>query len=209
MFKYEIKYSLGGLEVIHNPQFEADTALDALIALMDIREELEIEESGKSLIRDNYTLEQLINIYEILFRVKIISISKIIEEPIYINKDNEVLTNKKMEEVNEEKYIKIINITDNYIEFSNHKKIGYYHDQECCEYNYADFNQLDDEARQYTYNSKLIFEEAVGGFRFGDKRRMFYVPCYSEQNGYYSDNVAIIYDGKLVLSVTAKVVGDD
>lgn len=35
--------------------------------------------------------------------------------------------------------MKIKNITHEYIEFTNDKKLTYHHDQDCCEYNYADF----------------------------------------------------------------------
>ncbi len=97
--------------------------------------------------------------------------------------------------------MKIISISEDGIFFDNGKHITYDHYQDCCEYNYADFEQLDDLARAYDFDEDLIFEEVEGcGFRFGDKRRMFFVPCYSEQNGYYSFDVDIYYNGKRVLT---------
>jgi hypothetical protein len=36
---------------------------------------------------------------------------------------------------------------------------------------------------------------------FGDGRRWFFVPCYNEQNGYYSDKLDIAY-GKCVRKLT-------
>ena len=40
--------------------------------------------------------------------------------------------------------MKIIQVTDEAIVFSNGNKITYDHVQECCEYNFADFNSLED-----------------------------------------------------------------
>lgn len=98
--------------------------------------------------------------------------------------------------------MKIVKVTEDGIFFDNGKNITYDHDQQCCEYNYADFEQLDDLARDYDFDEDLMFGEVEDcGFRFGDKRQMFFVPCYSEQNGYYSSDVDIYYGGKRVLTV--------
>lgn len=98
--------------------------------------------------------------------------------------------------------MKIKNITEDIILFDNGKIIYYDHNQQCCEYNYADFEQLDDLARDYDFSENLKFEAVDDcGFRFGDERQMFFVPCYSEQNGYYSSDVDIYYDGHKVLTV--------
>ena len=89
---------------------------------------------------------------------------------------------------------KIIELRDNWLKFDDGTIIECDHDQDCCEYNYADFSQLDDIARNYDYKTaKLTFETVDGsGFRFGDHPyRMFFVPCYSEQNGYYTDELDI------------------
>lgn len=96
---------------------------------------------------------------------------------------------------------KIKEITDEYIRFTNGGKITYEHEQDCCEDNYADFEQIDDLAKQYEFQGELIFEKTEDtGFRFGDKRCMFFVPCYSEQNGYYSNELSIYHNNKKVLS---------
>lgn len=96
--------------------------------------------------------------------------------------------------------MKIVKINDSEIRFNNDSVIEYYHCQNCCEWNYADFESLDDIARNYDYDENLKFEFVDGaGFRFGDDRAMFFVPCYSEQNGYYSTMIEIIYDGEIVL----------
>jgi len=90
--------------------------------------------------------------------------------------------------------IKIVSINDKAIEFSDGSRITFDHDQDCCEWNWADFEQLDDLARTYKFQLPLCFEAVDGsGFRFGDNRRMFFVPCYSDQNGYYTDEIDIYY----------------
>lgn len=99
---------------------------------------------------------------------------------------------------------KIINIEENSIEFSDGTVIHCDHCQDCCEYNYADFPQLDDLARNYNFKtSKLRFEAVDGsGFRFGDSPfRMFFVPCYSSQNGYYSSDIDVYLNGVLQCSL--------
>lgn len=92
--------------------------------------------------------------------------------------------------------MKIVNITNDAIIFDNGTTITYEHEQDCCEDNFADFLQLDDIARSYNFDTDLQFEAIDGaGFRFGDRRAMFFVPCYSDQNGYYSSNIEIYVTG--------------
>lgn len=103
--------------------------------------------------------------------------------------------------------MKIKSVTDAGIVFDNGDTIRYFHDQDCCESNYADFEQLDDIARNYEFKGKLTFEAVPkAGFRFGDHpSRMFFVPCYSVQNGYYSTDVDILYNGETVLDLECKL----
>ena len=93
--------------------------------------------------------------------------------------------------------MKIREIQDEQIIFDNGETIGFQHYADCCEWNYADFNQLDDIARNATFTSPLAFEMVEeSGFRFGNQpNRMFFVPCYSEHNGYYSSELTILYNG--------------
>ena len=44
--------------------------------------------------------------------------------------------------------MRILKITEYAIEFDNGKDISFVHDQDCCEINYADFEQLDDTLRK-------------------------------------------------------------
>lgn len=91
---------------------------------------------------------------------------------------------------------RITEVTDEYIKFSNGKKITCYHDQDCCECNYADFKALEHYINEY-FDEPLTFEMVKGyGFRFGNENRMLFVPCYSWQNGWYSNEIGIMYDGE-------------
>lgn len=102
--------------------------------------------------------------------------------------------------------MKIVEITDNYILFDNGNKITYDHDPECCEENYADFKQLDDVSRNTEFDPELKFEIVPdSGFRFGNKNKMFFVPCYSDQNGYYTCNIQIYYNNIPQISFNAEL----
>lgn len=91
----------------------------------------------------------------------------------------------RIKEVNEERII-----------FDNGNFIWYDHDQDCCEWNYADFSILDKNNVYYDYdfNEKLDFEFIEEeGFRFGSEGKWIFIPCYSEQNGYYTIMIDIYY----------------
>lgn len=103
---------------------------------------------------------------------------------------------------------KIVNIEENRIEFSDGTVIHCDHKEEGCEYNYADFLQLDDLARNYNFDTPSLKFEAVedSGFRFGDSPcRMFFVPCYSCQSGYYSSDIDVYLNGVLQCSLDGEV----
>lgn len=76
--------------------------------------------------------------------------------------------------------------------FDNDMALVDIHYQDCCENVYADWTAVDEAAKHYNFKS-IKLESARGGFRFGDGRRMFYVPCYNAQNGYYSEDLVIQY----------------
>ena len=98
--------------------------------------------------------------------------------------------------------VTIVDINDECIEFSNGKCICFDHIQDCCEHNFADFEQLDDIARNYKFTLPIRFEKSGDhGFRFGDNKSMFYIPCYSDQNGYYSNKVDIFYGPKSIMEL--------
>ena len=98
--------------------------------------------------------------------------------------------------------MKIEKVTEDSILFDNGNTIDFDHRQDCCEHNYADFSQLEDSALSTEFDEDLVFEAVnEAGFRFGNEDKMFFVPCYTEQNGYYSDDVDIYYNKQQVLNV--------
>jgi hypothetical protein len=98
--------------------------------------------------------------------------------------------------------VKITFIDEETIIFDNGDCITFGHEQDYCEWNYADFRQIDDIARGWKFDEeKLVFESVEGcGFRFGNlPNKMVFVPCYSEQNGYYSSDIDIYFNNETVL----------
>ena len=96
---------------------------------------------------------------------------------------------------------KIVEAEENILRFDNGVEIYCDHDQQCCENNYADFTQLDDIARSRDFDTDKLEIEILEdqGFRFGNKPfNMHFVPCYSVQNGYYSTNLNIFINGKMI-----------
>lgn len=94
-------------------------------------------------------------------------------------------------------------ITEERLLFSNGKYLEYDHAADWCEWNYADWDSLDSIGRKAKFVEPLEFEAVEGsGFRFGNKPyNMHFIPCYSEQDGYYSSDIDIYYDGKPVLHI--------
>ena len=110
--------------------------------------------------------------------------------------------------------MKIKEITEKYIEFDNGNKIEFYYDEHGHAYNFADFKNVDSTAWDTEFDEELIFEDIddvydnPNGFGFGfgsENTPMFFIPCYSLQNGLYDNFVKILYDGKVVL---ANVIGE-
>jgi len=105
--------------------------------------------------------------------------------------------------------MKIKQITNDCILFDNGNEITYGHEQDCCESNYAYFLSLteDDVNYNYDFDENLEFEAIKNsGFRFGSDGVYIFVPCYSEQNGYYSCDVDIYYNGVKVLCFDAEFI---
>lgn len=106
--------------------------------------------------------------------------------------------------------MRIKSVDETGIEFDNGKKIIDHHVPSCCEDNYADFKQIEEQAFSVDFDENLIFESVSGGFRFGSVgTHMFFIPCYSEQNGYYSSEIDIHYDGKCVLNTDCEEINTD
>ena len=105
----------------------------------------------------------------------------------------------------------IIKVTDEAIIFDNGCEITYDHDQDCCEYNWADFSVLTPDVINYDYDfpKNLKFRGvAEAGFKFGCPGHWIFIPCYSDQNGYYSSDIDIYFSGKHVLNFNAEMRED-
>lgn len=85
--------------------------------------------------------------------------------------------------------MKIKNITEEEILFNDGTVVTYNHDQDCCENVYADFNALKD-TDIFDKEFKDVKIEGVNGS--GIKMNGYFIPCYNEQNGYYSSNLEIV-----------------
>lgn len=106
--------------------------------------------------------------------------------------------------------MKIESWDDDRITFDDGSYISYDHEQDCCEYNYADFSVLDvmlgSDKDYMEFDSFEIDTVDDGGFliklKLASKRVLcapyhnIFIPCYSEQNGYYSNDITIIYSDK-------------
>lgn len=96
--------------------------------------------------------------------------------------------------------VRIETVTSDYIEFSNGDRILYDHDQDCCEDNFADFKQIEERALKEEFTLPIDFEVInEKGFRFGNQPyAMYFIPCYSDQNGYYTSDIDIYYAKKIL-----------
>jgi hypothetical protein len=93
---------------------------------------------------------------------------------------------------------KIITAEENLLKFSDGTTIQGIHYPDCCEDNYAKFDDLDDIAMATDFDTKSLVIEVVegSGIRIGNQpSKMFFVPCYSDQNGYYSSDLDIYING--------------
>lgn len=103
--------------------------------------------------------------------------------------------------------MKIKEIKEEEILFDNGYVLKYYHDQDCCEHVYADFDMI----KQYNVSTvtgmtiniyDIDFNEDLGslvkgiedaGFNMISKiGENFFIPCYNEQNGCYNDCLELI-----------------
>jgi len=96
------------------------------------------------------------------------------------------------------KQFKYIEDKDDYIigiELENGVRITHYHEQDCCENVYADWEYLEDTDISSLLSDGLIELEIVKGSGF--RLNGIFIPAYNRQNGYYSDELDIIVDYKL------------
>jgi hypothetical protein len=92
----------------------------------------------------------------------------------------------------------ITKINDEQITFNDGSYITFDHMQDCCEYNYADFSILTahNEKIFKLHFSKVDIRPKNEGFILSLDNHKYWIPCYSEQNGYYTCDITIYYMDK-------------
>lgn len=83
-------------------------------------------------------------------------------------------------------------VKDEKLYLSNGCYIEATHSQDCCEYNYADFDSIKDTLLMGTLFDSVVFDSWEGGIRING----YAVNCYSEQNGYYSTEITFVLHEK-------------
>ena len=84
-------------------------------------------------------------------------------------------------------------IQNNLVTLENGITISYYHEQECCEDVYADFEALKDTTFENEVIEIPVIEKVTDkGIRING----YFVPCYNSQNGYYSNDLSLIIKSK-------------
>ena len=105
--------------------------------------------------------------------------------------------------------MKIERINDSGIIFNNGTKLSDYHSQDCCENVYADWEYL----KQYnvlpstgetisiydiefddSITNNIDYEKNMGIKLISKTGDKWFIPCYNEQNGYYSSNLNLIIE---------------
>lgn len=76
--------------------------------------------------------------------------------------------------------------------FDNGYLLVDHHSQDCCEHVYADWKHLQDEVgiMDEDFSSLKIQEKKTGVIICG--KQGYFLPCYNEQNGYYSDRLDLV-----------------
>lgn len=111
--------------------------------------------------------------------------------------------------------MKITGWDDKKIYFNDGSYLYYHHRQDCCEHNYADFSVLEFAYDGEEFKSVDISPVEDAGFLLKLDRRhgnqfisgfgpewntgrieKIFIPCYSEQNGYYTTEIVIAVKDK-------------
>lgn len=104
---------------------------------------------------------------------------------------------------------RVIKVTEDEILFDTGDKITYSHEQDCCENNYADFLQVEDELYRETFECiRVVPVDKYGFILFPYLKNDYgiFIPCYSEQNGYYTSDISIYVNDKPVINFNCKEV---
>ena len=95
--------------------------------------------------------------------------------------------------------VSLTGIDEDGLYFSDGSKIGDQHSQSWCEYVYADWKSVETEIHTRDGITGMVFAGVEGsGMRIATLYEngtveMAFLPCYNEQNGYYSDNLELYY----------------
>lgn len=113
------------------------------------------------------------------------------------------MSQKYYNEVMKVKFLRdttIKEVTKDEIIFSDNSTLTDLHAQDCCENVYADWSYLQEEDIFTAFNEFKVFIVPNAGLRIefyheGYKQREAFIPCYNEQNGYYSSALSIAFTG--------------
>lgn len=81
-----------------------------------------------------------------------------------------------------------------YLQLSDGTRIRFVHDQQCCESVYADLSALEDTGFETDGSLTLNNIHITFVKDYGIKLNEYGIPCYNEQNGFYSSDISIIIE---------------
>lgn len=95
---------------------------------------------------------------------------------------------------------KVLQVTQEYIEFDNGIKLYSDHDQDCCESHYLSFNDLtinDFDDLEFNLHDDNFFSK-IEGYGISLNPLLGFpvrIPGYGSNNGYYSSNLKLVLSG--------------
>lgn len=98
--------------------------------------------------------------------------------------------------------MKIEKITEDGITFEDGTHITHLHEQDCCENVYTDWMQLRDTNILDRDFNKI---NLTGVKNAGIKLNEYFIPCYDNQNGYYSSNLSLVITDRYGLKRTIDI----
>ena len=100
---------------------------------------------------------------------------------------------------------KVKYITQDAIHFNESLIVEFFHNPDCCEVNFADLTALNDTTFTTDKFKTLIIETCEYGYRVNG----YFIPCYSMQNGYYSNEVSCSLRTDKVLATLSTIGKED
>jgi len=94
-------------------------------------------------------------------------------------------------------------LTDTSMKFTDGSELSYSHDQDCCEENYLDWSSLDDTG----FYEKEFERIGIETWEYGIKINGYSINAYSDQNGYYSNDVDVTYVDKNGEEISFSIFG--